>query len=569
MTKIWDINPASQNGAGAELSAGLNLPELVGQLLSQRGITTLDEARRFLNPQLSDLQDPFLFPQMERAALRIIKALQSKEKMMIFGDYDVDGISATALLFLTLGKLGADVSHYLPNRLTEGYGLSTEGIDEAVNRNVGLVISVDCGITACDEAEYSQKKGIDLIITDHHLPGQRIPAAYAIINPKFEIKGYPGGEISGVGVAFKLIQAVYRRLEMDESELYLHLDLVALGTSADLVDITGENRIFCKFGLEQIATSTKPGIRALANSAGLEGNQIGTAQVVFGLAPRLNAVGRLGDANLAIKLLVTQDYEQARAIAVLLETENKKRRVLDEKVEAEAAFLLSQNPAETSKAIVLASDEWHPGILGIVAARLAERMHRPTVLISFTENEGKGSARSIPGFDIYSALSACKEHLDGFGGHRQAAGVNISRARFDSFRQVFLQVAEERLSAADLTPRQTIDSLLDFQSISEELIESLELLAPFGPGNMRPVLASENLSKADNPGIVGKNHLKLKVAQKDKEFDAIGFTFGDWARPLAMNSQGFDMAYVAEKSVWKGKSRIQLRIKDIRIRSAQ
>jgi len=565
METIWEFNPQFASEYAPNWAEELGLPKVLGKILTQRGITSLAQARDFLYPKYSNLIDPFVFPEMEKAIIRICQALKNKERIMVFGDYDVDGISATALLFLILSHLGAEVSYYLPQRLTEGYGLSKEGMDEAKRRGVGLIISTDCGMTAVEEANYAKKLGIDLIISDHHLAGDDIPEAYAIINPKYKLEEYPGGELAGVGVAFKIAQALYRRLGLDESELDEHLDLVALGTAADVVPLTGENRIFCKFGLEQIAKSYKLGLKALISLAGLPGKPIGTAQVVFMLAPRLNAVGRLGDAISSIKLLVTKNEKEAFQIAGFLEAENSRRRALDERTQREAEELLQKSgDLSQQKAIVLSKPDWHPGILGIVAARLAESHYRPTILVTFDQEEGKGSARSIPGFDLFSALKECSHLLERFGGHRQAAGLSVSPSKFADFKQTFLRVTAERLTGQDLTPWQQIDAELEFKDVNNQLLESLELLAPFGPGNMRPVFVSRKVNKADFPGIVGNNHLKLRVAQAAAEFDAIGFSLGSWAKPIATNSGTIDLAYVLETNTWNGQTNIQLRIKDLK-----
>lgn len=568
METMWELRPAFEAPSSLTWSQELGLPKILASILLQRGISTAEEARSFLYPRLSDLIDPSVFPEMEKAVGRIGQALQDKERIMIFGDYDVDGITATSLLYLVLNHLGGEVSYYLPHRLTEGYGLSKEGIDEARRRGARLIVSVDCGMTAVEEAEYAGQAGIDLIISDHHLAGDRIPRVFAILNPKYGMEDYPGGELSGVGVVFKMAQALYRSLDLNESELEEHLDLVALGTTADIVPLTKENRIFCKYGLEQIAKSSKPGLKALISSAGLSGKPIGTAQVVFILAPRLNAVGRLGDGIPSIRLLVTRDEKETYQIAGFLEAENKRRRSLDEKTHFEALELVSRSvDLVQEKAIVLAKPDWHSGILGIVASRLVEKFYKPTILVSFEQEQGKGSGRSIPSFNLFEALKECKEHLDGYGGHRQAVGINVSKAKFEDFKNAFVKVAGERLSQADLVPRQTIDAELDLQEISLPLIESLELLAPFGPGNMRPVFLTKRLSKADFPGIVGNNHLKLRVAQQETEYEAIGFSLGSWAKSIATSPQTFDLAYVVEANFWNNQTRVQLRIKDIKFSS--
>ena len=556
-----------------QLATELNLPPVVTKILVARGLKTKSEAEKFLTPSLADMQDPFILMGMEKGVERIIQALRDKEKIMIFGDYDVDGITATSLLFLVLNKLGAEVTYYLPNRLIEGYGLSEEGITEAERRGVRLIVSVDCGITAIDEVTYAKDRGIDTIITDHHEPQQILPQASAIINPKATGQDYRGGELSGVGVAFKFAQAILRRLGQDESELEDHLDLVALGTAADIVPLVGENRILTKLGMDQISRTTKPGLKSLIFVSGILGQKIGTGQVVFILAPRINAVGRLGDAELAIKLLTTKDEHKAAEMARVLDEENRRRKHIDETTLEEALELIEQNvDLASDKAIVLASSGWHQGVIGIVASRLVERFHRPTIMISIDGEEGKGSARSIPGFHLYDALKECEEFLLKYGGHKYAAGLSISPDKIHPFRDKFKKVTNGKLTPEDMIPRLLIDSELQLDQINPELVRILELLAPFGPQNMRPIFLTRNLHLWGEPYVVGNNHLRMRVktggakgAKESQVFDCIGFGMGDMIKPLTMSGIRVDLAYVVETNFWNDTYKIQLRIKDLKI----
>jgi len=571
------------------LAAELSLPHVIAKILASRGLDTKEKAERFLNPSLTDLFDPYLLPDMDKGVDRVMRALREKEKIMIFGDYDVDGITATSLLFLVLNKLGAEVSYYLPNRLIEGYGLSEEGIMEAEKRGVKLIISVDCGITAVNEVKFAKEKGIDAIITDHHEPHEILPEAVAIINTKHKLDSqdpppvevndmahvaesigqvdkYPGGELSGVGVAFKFAQAIYRTLGQDETELEDHLDLVALGTAADIVPLVGENRILTRFGMDQIARTTKPGLKSLIFVSGILGQQIGTGQVVFILAPRINAVGRLGDAELAIRLLITRDETKASEMARLLDEDNRRRKDIDESTLKEALEMIANNvDLNKDKAIVLSSPGWHPGVIGIVASRLVERFHRPTIMIAADEEEGKGSARSIPGFHLYEALKECDEYLTRYGGHKYAAGLSISPKDIDPFREKFKQVSEKRLTDDDLLPRLFVDSELELTQIDSGLIKSLDLFAPFGPQNNRPIFQTRNLSVWGEPYVVGNNHLRLRVKKDNSVFDCIGFGMGDMVKPLSMRGIKLDLAYVVETNYWNDTYKIQLRIKDLKI----
>jgi len=573
MNLKWELLPEPDPLVVNQLASDLNLSPVVTKILVTRGLDTKSKAEDFLAPSLEDLLDPYLLTGMEKGVDRTIQALREKEKIMIFGDYDVDGITATSLLFLVLNKLGADVTYYLPNRLIEGYGLSPEGISEAERRGVSLIISVDCGITAVEEIAFAKTKGIDTVITDHHEPKEILPDASAIINPKATKQVYSGGELSGVGVAFKFAQAILRRLGQDESELEDHLDLVALGTSADIVPLVGENRIFTKLGMDQIARTSKPGLKSLIFISGILGQKIGTGQVVFILAPRINAIGRLGDAELAIKLFTTKDESKAAELARTLDEENRRRKNIDEITLEEALELIEQSvDLANDKAIVLASSGWHQGVIGIVASRLVERFHRPTIMISIDGDEGKGSARSIPGFHLYDALRECEEYLLKYGGHKYAAGLSILPEKIQPFREKFKKVSDVKLSREDLIPRLFIDSELDLGQINPELVRMLELLAPFGPQNMRPVFLTRNVTIWGEPYIVGNKHLRLrvksrgsKVGKNNQVLDCIGFGMGDMVKPLSMSKLHIDLVYVVETNYWNDTYKIQLRIKDLKI----
>lgn len=549
-----------------KIASSLSLPEGIAKILANRGLATPEQAKQFLYPDLSGLYDPLLLKDMDKAVDRIIQGLKENQRIMIFGDYDVDGITATSLIFLVLNRLGADVSYYLPNRLIEGYGLSEEGIMEAEKRGVKLLISVDCGVTAVKEVEFAKQRGIDCIITDHHEFSDNLPPAVGIINPKQKGKTYPGGELSGVGVAFKLAQALYNRLDQSQSELEQHLDLVALGTAADIVPMINENRILTKFGINQIVRTTKPGLKSLIFICGLMGKDIGTGQVVFILAPRINAVGRLGDAVKAIKLLITRDSQLGAKLARELNAENTKRKKIDETTLEESLKLMEQEvDLSRDKAIVLASPGWHQGVIGIVASRLVERFHRPTVLIAIDGNEGKGSARSIRGFDMYDALKECSEYLLRFGGHKYAAGLSIDSKKIQKFREKFRLISQKRLKQEELIPKLLINAELEFDHIDDKLVDTLNLFAPFGPQNLRPVFLTRNLEIVGEPYVVGNNHLRIKIKKNKKILDAIGFGLGDWVKPLSMKRIKIDLVYVIERNTWNGNSKLQLRIKDLEI----
>ncbi|MFH1687570.1 MAG: single-stranded-DNA-specific exonuclease RecJ [bacterium] len=549
----------------AELAAAARLPMSAVKILVNRGHDTPEKIQEFLDPKLSNLRDPFEMYGMRRAVDRIIKAFFANEKVIIYGDYDVDGITATSLLYMVLNKLGGQVSYYLPNRLTEGYGLSKVGIDLAHASGVTLIITVDTGITAVAEIEYARSLGMEVIVTDHHEQGETVPNACAVVNPKQNDCAY-SDELSGVGVAFKVAQAIYQSLNQDERELEEHLDLVALGTAADIVPLIGENRVFTHFGIRQIARTTKPGLKSLTFVSGLMGKEISTGQVVFILAPRINALGRLGDAGEAIRLLSTRDERQAAEIARKLDDENKRRKEIDTATLREALAQIDERvDLDHDRAIVLAGEGWHQGVIGIVASRLVERFHLPTIMISINDGEGKGSARSIPGFHLCEALKQCEDLLIKYGGHKYAAGLSIKAENIEEFRERFKEVSRQDLSNDDVTAKLNIDLEIELTDIDDAFMQALESFAPFGPMNMRPVFLTRNCEVAGQPYTVGKNHLKMRVRKGDAVFDLIGFGFGDWARQISADGCLIDIVYVVEYNTWNDVTRKQIRLKDLKL----
>lgn len=548
-----------------DLSAQLNVSEVVTRILLNRGIRTFEEARRFLRPSLDDLYDPFAMADMDRAAERLGRAIRDGDPIMIHGDYDVDGVTSVALLKRVLGSLGANLSFYIPDRFREGYGLSKAGIEMAARREVKLLISVDCGIAAVEEVELANELGMEVIVTDHHEPGARIPDAFAVLNPKRKDCSYPFKELSGVGLAFKLLQATFLSEGLDLESVYDNIDLVALGCAADIVPLVHENRTLVKYGLRRIANTENAGLRALIETAELRGKTLGTGQIVFVIAPRINAAGRMDHARKAVDMLTTEEEEEAYRIAEELELENRSRREIDTRMFEEAVDMANRvEDIDERLSLVLASEGWHQGVIGIVASRVVERCRVPTVLISLEGDIGKGSARSIPGFDLYAALSECRSLLTTFGGHRYAAGLTIQRDRIDEFREAFCEVTRSRLRPEDRTPDLKIDGELRLNEIDDRLVRLLNYFAPFGPGNMRPVMVSEGVEVVGSPAIVGTNHLRFKARQNGAIFDCIGFDMGDLLYRLNPGVPDLDLAYVIEENEWRGRKRIQLRIKDLR-----
>lgn len=547
------------------LAKQLNVSKIIAKILINRGIDDYNKALKFFNSSLADLYDPFLLPDMQKAAERIIQAIKNKEKVLVYGDYDVDGITAVSLVYLILKSLDCDVIFYIPNRLHEGYGISMLGIKDAHQKGISLIVSVDCGITATEEVAFASSLGIDVVICDHHEPGISLPSAFAILDPKCKKSNYPFNELAGVGVAYKLAQALIHILKLDEELIQQYVDLVAIGSAADIVPLIEENRIFVREGLRQISETEKPGLKALMESAGMRHKVISTGQIVFIIAPRINAVGRMGNAERAVRLLTTSNQQQAKNIAAILESENRLRKNIDELTFKQAQEMVDANyDLSENAALVLDMDGWHPGVIGIVASRIVEKYYRPTIMISIEDDIGKGSARSIHGFDIYLALKQCEDLMIGYGGHKYAAGLTIEREKIDIFRNRFNEIANETLTPDMLMPKLQIDCEIKLNEISSRLVQFLNHMAPFGPQNMRPVFLSRNLQVVGSPSIVGNNHLKFKVRQNNMVIDTIGFNLGDKLYRISPGEQNLDLVYVIEENEYQGRTSLQLRIKDLR-----
>ncbi|MFO7890843.1 MAG: single-stranded-DNA-specific exonuclease RecJ [bacterium] len=561
----WNIKKSTNRKEYQHLISSLNIPPIIANLLVHRHLNNEEQIKTFFECQWADTHDPYLLKDMEKAVQRIITALQNNEKIFIYGDYDVDGVTSVSLLKIFLDQLGADVHYYIPDRLKEGYGLSEQGIQNAVDINARLLITVDCGIKGVQEIKQAREKGIDSIICDHHEQDKTLPPATAILNPKQKKCPYPFKELAGVGVAFKLIQGINKYLKVEEEKSKQFLDLVALGTAADIVPLIGENRIFVKEGMGRINQTDRVGIRSLIETIGLTGKKIGTGQIVFILAPRINAAGRVGNAERAVKLLTTDNQQQADNLAKILESENRIRKDIDEQTLNEALIMLeSAFDIQQDRVIVLAKEGWHPGVIGIVASRISEKINRPVIMIAIEESIGKGSARSIKNFDLYSALTLCKDSLIRYGGHKYAAGLTIDQDKINSFRQQLNAVSADMITEEDLVKTITVDMEISLSDINDELVKYLKLFEPHGPKNMRPVFISRNLEVVGTPRIVGRNHLKFKVRENNKIFDAIGFNLGELIYRLCPGENNLDMVYIIEENHWNGRTQTQLRVKDIK-----
>jgi len=508
---------------------------------------------------------------MELAVARLMKAIEQREKIVVFGDYDVDGTNGASMLYLFIREIGGDVGYYIPDRLKEGYGISRTGIDKAAQDGVGLFLSVDCGITAVDQVEYARGLNLDVVICDHHEPGERLPNAYAVLDPIKPGDSYPFKYLCGCGVGFKLIQAVARRLGK-ESLLPGYLEFVTLATTADIVPLVDENRVLVKKGFEQINSSPRPGIKALIAAAGLNEKTISTGQIVFALAPRINAAGRLGDATRAVRLLTCENPEEARSLANVLELENQNRRKIDEDTFEEAQQLAEALfDLDVDSVIVLHQEHWHPGVVGIVASRMVEKYYKPSIMMATVDGVAKGSARSVSGFDVYQALKRCEDKLIQFGGHKYAAGLTVEVSRLDEFRDAFNATVKEMMPEELKTPEIKVDVEISFSEVNPRFVRILKEFAPFGPSNMKPTFLARNLEVVGSPRIVGKNHLRFKVKQDGIVFDAIGFGLGDRLPRVSTGRKDLECVFSVEENDYvppngtKPANMVpQLKVRDIR-----
>lgn len=548
------------------LSRECSLSLLAAALLVNRGIERADAANSFLSSGLAGLHDPFLFLDMEKAVERLRVAIINGERICVYGDYDVDGVTSVALLTSFLRTLGSDCVYHIPNRLEEGYGLSAAGITAVSDGGVRLIVTADCGITACAEAAFCTSLGIDLIITDHHTPSAEIPPALAVINPLRPGCPFPCKSLAGVGVVFNLVIALRTRLREEgffatrpEPILREYLDLVALGTIADIVPLVDENRIFVSHGLRELTAASRTGVRALKSVSGIAAD-VDCGAVGFRLAPRLNAAGRLEDAAGGVELLLTDDVVLATALARQLNASNEERQCLEQTIMLDALDKVKKDPAMASrKSIVLASESWHSGVIGIVASRLVDLFHRPTVLISLEGANGKGSGRSIPGFHLHDALKACSEHLVRFGGHKYAAGLTVGLVALQEFIERFDEIAAEVLSEEDLLPELRIDAELSAEQVSLQTADEVASLEPFGMGNPRPVFLLRNVRVVQKT-ILKEKHVRLRLMAGGLSFEAIGFNLADGIPA----GDTLDVAFCLDINVWNGKRTARLRIKDMR-----
>ncbi len=560
MTK-WQPKNNSDEATALEIR-GKRVPRVIVQILQNRGYRTPQSIEKFFAPSLSDLNDPFLIHDMEKAVTRIIRAIDKNEKILIHGDYDTDGITGTALLVRNLSKLGLRVLHYIPHRLEEGYGLSSSGINHAVEEKCTLIITVDCGSSALSEIAYANEHNIDVIVCDHHEPKKNLPGALALLNPKLPSSNYPFKELAGVGVAFKLLTALHQKLSKSPEELQHDLDLVALGTVVDVVPLIDENRILVKYGMKRILQSRKKGIQALLKETGIR-KELTSYHLGFIIGPRINACGRLHDAKIALELLLTDNISHALKLAHSLSLDNEQRKNIQDQTYADAVSIMKKTHREKDRIIILADEGWHEGVLGIVASRIASEYFRPTIILTFKENTAKGSARSIPAFDITAAIGAYSDLLVKYGGHAQAAGLELTRDNLESFRNSINEHAR-RFDSAVFEKQSYYDTKLGLDEITPDLVHFLKYFEPTGLANPQPVFLGEDLEVVGIPRVIGTNHLKIALRQGGKAFPAIAFERADEILGIEIGKTRVNCLYSLAEDSYLGKKKTSLKIKDLK-----
>ena len=579
--KRWVIKPQGESEKVANLASQLNIPPVLANLLVQRGIATYNEATRFFNPKLSDLHDPFLMKDMDKAVERIDRAVKTGEKIMVYGDYDVDGCTAVALVYTFLRSRGhQNLTFYIPDRYTEGYGISIPSIDYAERKGVSLVIALDCGIKAVEKVAYANSKGIDFIICDHHLPGDTIPEAVAVLDPKREDCHYPFDELSGCGVGFKLMQGYAQKKGIPFSEVEKLLDLVVVSTAADIVPLTGENRILAYYGLRRLNEAPRKGLSSVIRICGLEKHQITIDDIVFKIGPRINAAGRMrvdpddpdaapSGGHKAVEMLIERDEKEAEKCGDIIDEFNQNRKSIDRNVTQEAHDIIESNPdMKAHKSIVIYNPKWMKGIVGIVASRLIETYYKPTVVLTMSNNFATVSARSFAGFDLYQAVESCSDLLENFGGHMYAAGLTMKPENVEEFTRRFHAYVEEHIDPTLLVPQVDIDSELLFSDITPSFRAVLSRFQPFGPGNTAPVFVTRGVSNRGDAKLVGaeQEHIKMDLTQRQKPNTTIGSiafqqpSHYEWIR----NGRPIDVCYTIVENHYRGVTTPQLRIKDIK-----
>lgn len=565
MEKRWKIIEVDKNKVSA-LKASLSIGTPLCNILVQRGIDSFEKAKDYFRPQLSHLHNPFLMKDMHKAVNRILIAIENNQKILVFGDYDVDGTTSVALMYRFLKKIYAEerIDFYIPHRYKEGYGISKQGIDYAKENKFDLIISLDCGIKSVDLIAYAFTLGVDFIVCDHHLPDEILPPAVAILNPKQKDCHYPYKELCGCGVAFKLIMALSQRLGINEKEYLCYLDLVVSAIAADIVPITGENRVLAFYGLQNLNTNPLPGIKALIELSKLE-KKFTISNVVFIIAPRVNAAGRMDDAAKAVRMFIEDNFSKAKEYAEMLHSDNTDRKDADATITEEALSIIENDPEMISrKTTVLFRSHWHKGVVGIVASRLIERYFRPTVVLTLGENIVGGSARSVPGFNLYEAIHACGEHLIGYGGHFAAAGLSMLPEKVEAFSKKFEEVVSIRIDPLLLIPELIIDTEISFKDVNKKFFKIVEQMEPYGPENLRPVFITRKVMSTVWSKVVKGNHIRFVVKNENTTLTGIGFNLAEKFNLLQLN-QPIDLVYTIDENEWNGETSLQLKVIDFRL----
>lgn len=571
MTHKWIIKTLDEQQIEIKnaLAAALNISPILAQLLVQRGICTFEDARNFFRPDFANLHDPFLMADMDKAVNRLTDAIQDNEKILIYGDYDVDGTTSVSLVYKFIKKFYSNVDFYIPDRYNEGYGISIQGIDFAHKNGIKLIIALDCGIKAVEKIRYANELGIDFIICDHHTPDVELPKAVAVLDPKRPDCPYPYKHLSGCGVGFKLLQAFSQKNNIAFSDLIPLLDLVALSIASDIVPITGENRILAFYGLKQINNNPSIGVKSILNVCGLADKEINISDIVFKVGPRINASGRMKLASEAVELMVSSDVNFAREKSGTINEYNNDRKDLDKNITDEAIKLIASNAAFLNrKSIVVYKPDWHKGVIGIVASRLSEEFYKPSIVLTKSNGLASGSARSVPGFDIYNAIDSCRDLLENFGGHRYAAGLSMKEENVTAFTERFEKYVADTITEEQTSPQIDIDAQISFKDITPKFFSVLKQFGPFGPGNMKPVFSTSKVMDYGSSRLVGKDqeHLKMELVDSSSENVMNGIAFGMYEYNDHLKSLNpLDICYTLEENTFNGNTNIQLMIRDIKV----
>ena len=564
MENRWSAKTLPNLEIVARLSQEINVPEHIATILVQREIDTFEKAKQFFRPSLTDLHDPFLMKDMDVAYSRIKTALQNQEKMMVYGDYDVDGTTAVSIVYSYFKTLNQNIEYYIPDRYKEGYGISRIGIDFAAENYISLIIALDCGIRSNELVDYANSKGIDFIICDHHLPGETLPKAKAILNPKRSDCTYPYKELSGAGIGFKLIQAYSKKEGFSEEKILDYIDLVAVSIASDLVDMRGENRTLAYFGLKKLNENPSIGLQSLLDGAAAK-SKYSIQDIIFGIGPKINAAGRIADAKSAVKVLIEQDYSTARQLSRILHDRNDERKEIDTDITKDAIHIVENTAGLLDrKSIVLRGEDWHKGVVGIVASRMVEQFYKPTIIFSLNDGIYTGSARSVKNFDIHEAIQTCSQHVDQFGGHKYAAGLSVKLENFEAFAEAFEKVVAKTITESSLVPEVEYDLELQLHEINDKMMSLIAQMAPFGPGNTVPIFKTTNVKAQNTARVLKDKHLKLQLSGNTRHtFDAIGFGLAEHFHTVS-NGNIFNACYCIEENNYNGRVSVQLRLRDIK-----